>query len=205
MIEPDLIIENEVLNETIDLSEVEPGTVYKNCQITSTYRSPQIKESKFEHCEFLTEELNDIEMLDCIFTNCNLANIALRHAVVYRTIFESCKLLGNDFIGSKFSNVKFIDSHLRYINFSDSNLKSVLFENSDLTSAYFQEVKMKEVHFKRSVLNEVDFSDTNLKGIDLSNADFESIILTPNLLRGLKISSTQAPVIAALLGITVRY
>lgn len=205
IIEPDLLIENQVSGEKIDLSDIEAGTVYKNCQIRSSYRLPKIKEAKFERCEFLTDDLNEIEILDCIFLNCNLSNISFRKAVVYRTIFEECKLLGNDFIGSKFSNVKFIDSHLRYLNLSDNNLKSIFFENSDLTGAYLQEVRMKEVDFKRCNLNEVDFSDTNLNGIDLSSSDFESIIFTPTQVRGLKISASQAPLIAAQFGITICY
>lgn len=205
IIEPDVMIQNQVVEKEIDLSDLDSDTVYKNCQITSSYKSPKIREVKFEHCQFLMDDLNAVEILDCFFVNCNFSNMAFQKAVVYRSIFEGCKLLGNDFMAAKFSNVKFVDSQLKYMNLSFSNLKSVLFENSDLTGAFLQEVQLKDVFFNKSSLNDVDFSETNLKGIDLSNSFFENMIITPSLVRGLKISAGQAPFIAAQLGITICY
>lgn len=113
--------------------------------------------------------------------------------------------MGADFsIGIRIKNSRIEDSNLQYANFSETKIENSRFVNSNLNETSFQAVTVKKtLEFDGSQINEIDFLDTKLKGVDLSKAKFETLIITPENIKGLKINVWQAGQLMAMLGVVV--
>ncbi|WP_252899256.1 pentapeptide repeat-containing protein [Lactococcus fujiensis] len=82
---------------------------------------------------------------------------------------------------------------MNYVNFSSSTLKSVGFNHNIIEESNWISCLFKQVQFEDNELNQANFWETNLKGIDFSSNHFETLEVTPDLCRGIKISLAQAP------------
>lgn len=157
-----------------------------------------------EKCSFQLGPDGSLEFSDCVFNRCDLSNLDLSKTGFYRCEFRNCKLLGTNFTNSFLQDVGFVENLANYANFSGSRLKTVDFEENELAEASFSNCQFQAVTFFKNQLDRSNFWETKLAGLDLSSNSFDSLEITPNLAKKLKISLAQAPFFLSLLGIEIK-
>jgi uncharacterized protein YjbI with pentapeptide repeats len=84
-------------------------------------------------------------------------------------------------------------------------MENVQFNSSNLVETSFQAVTFKKkMIFDQSDIDQIDFLDTKLKGVDLSQAKFETLVVNPELIKGMIINPWQASLLIGLLGVVVK-
>ena len=158
----------------------------------------------FENVVFTDSYFENIELTDVKFINCDLSNIDLRGAIIHRTEFIDCKIIGASFIDGTFRNVLFSNCNLNYSLFGFSDLKQVGFSQCLLNSADFQNSKFLNVRLRENIMKQIQLSGVELRDIDFSTCDIEGIGARIEDLSGAIIANTQAIVFAGLLGLKIR-
>lgn len=193
-----------IQSEYVLFEEIEDNTHLIDCEIDCQFGRKQIQEVKFENCRFSTADYKQTEFLDVIFQKCDLSNFNFNKSIFYRCEFQTCKLLGTQFIGSTCKDVSWLNCLMNYAILSEGKMNQAYFRESQLEEAFFHNCKFQQTSFELCNLQLADFSESKLKGVDLSSSDFVDIKLTPSLAKGLSIRFDQAPAIAAMLGVTIK-
>ncbi|WP_035444252.1 hypothetical protein [Lentilactobacillus hilgardii] len=63
---------------------------------------------------------------------------------------------------------------------------------------------IKKMIFDQSDIDQIDFLDTKLKDVDLSQAKFDTLVVNPELIKGMIINPWQASLLIGLLGVVVK-
>lgn len=189
-------------DKVLELDALEVNTLYQHCTIHIS-EVGTLQEMRFEQCTFVSTPQLFISITHCVFDHCDLSNLEFERSSIFYTNFIQCKLLGSQWINCRLLQVDFDHCLLRYINFAHSKLENVRFLESNLEEAFMQQVELKDMEFKTCKITGIDLSQSRLAGVDLSTCDFDSIILSPEFVRGLCINSFQAQQIIAVFGITV--
>lgn len=101
-------------------------------------------------------------------------------------------------------NTSFKDCKMPYVNFTESRFENISFLNCDLTGGFFQALQVKkDISFVGSILTESNFSETKLKGFDFKDSEFETMVISPELARGLVVNQYQAAILIGMFGIKV--
>lgn len=192
-------------NQTLSLDEVEVGESYRNCIVTSSNETPYFSDVHFEHCEFQNQHYTRGEWVDCTFKNIVFSNKDFSDSIFYRCRLERCQLLGTNFSNNRWKETQVIDSRGDYMQFSEAILEKSVFERVSLREAFFQMMTIKKgLIFAECALERADFFETKLAGIDFSTSEFESLIFSPQGIKGAIVSHYQAAQILAMLGVKVK-
>ncbi|ODJ66507.1 pentapeptide repeat-containing protein [Brochothrix thermosphacta] len=192
---------NTVTDSIVSSDAFSPHTHYVNCKIDITASFEGCEDIHFENCIFTDLTFKRCEFLDVIFSGCDLSNSDFEDSVFFRVLFKSCKLMGANFISTYSKDTQWIDSQLPYANFSEAKLVKSAFEANDMTESFFQDATFESIRFIKDRLTGCDFSQTKLKGVDLSTCEFYHIVVSPELLKGLKIAHSQASAIVHHFGV----
>lgn len=139
----------------------------------------EYEDCEFIHCTF--DDLSNMELIGCRFTNCNLSNVKLNFCGMQDVEFNGCKLMGADFCPTKdfLFSVTFKNCILDYVSFDRKNMNRSVFENCKIHGANFTQADLS----KSSVLNcdfhEAVFSGTNLSGLDFTTC--KNFLIDPEL------------------------
>lgn len=148
--------------------------------------------------------MSNLDLIDCIFNDCDLSNIDFNTRYIRRIKFTNCKLVGTIFDYANFTDITFDNCNLKYISFNKALLKNIEFINCNLEEATFMETAIKDIIFNDCNLKSSDFYKTSLCNIDLSTSNIEGIRTDINNLRGAKINFEQAIAVLNMLGIHVK-
>lgn len=195
----------QIKNQSLKFDDIEPDNTYFNCTFAVSNAPIRVGDVTFDHCKFLQDNFDRSDWNFVIFKGCSFLNASFHESYLSNSQFIGGQLMGADFsVGTRIVNCQFVDSNLRYANLSETKMTVVKFTNSNLTESSFQAVTFKkQISFDQSELDQIDFLDTNLKGVDLSKAKFETLLVNPELIKGLKINSWQASLLIGLLGVEV--
>ncbi len=130
--------------------------------------------NEYEYCEFVNctfNDLSNLSLIDCDFTNCNLSNAKTVKAGLQNCRFKDCKLLGVDFSGSK--------------NFTFE----VHFENCVMDYTFFDKKEMNKSSFKHCRLHGANFTQTDLSRCSVTHCDFYEAVFSGTNLMGLDFTS----------------
>ena len=83
------------------------------------------------------------------------------------------------------------------------SLKNVAFENCKLTDSEFFEVTWKHLFLTNNELDNSNWMRTKLADLDFTSNQFSKIAFSMEQLKGLKVDSYQAMIIAAGLGLQI--
>lgn len=189
----------------IPLDEVESGEHYKNCMFSYANDRLHFSDVTFERCEFQQRELNDSEWLDCRFVKVDLSNKRILSSFFYRCTFEGCQLTGTNFDTNKWKDNHIVECKCNCLSFGEAIVERCTFTDANLKEAFFQDVKVRGgLMFDCCDLTGSDFSGTKLNGVDFSKSTFDSLRLSPDLVKGCSISPMQSMAFVALLGINIK-
>lgn len=192
-------------NKKMSLDDIETGEYYKNCYFN--YSSDRIRFSEviFDSCEFQQNDFRNSEWLDCKFIHLNLSNYLFANSIFYRCEFEKCQLTGADFSKNKWKANLISDSKANYLSLDSTSIDNCKFQDTKLKDSFFQAVKINNgLVFKNCELEDADFLDTNLNSVDFSTSYFDTLNISPNLIKGCIINSLQASLLISLLGMKIK-
>lgn len=170
---------------------------------SDTYQSIVFEKSQFKKVGFPSHTFNRFECVDCLFESCDFSNIEWIGAAFHRTIFKNCKLTGINFAEALLQNCQFIDCTINYASFNFSQLKRVTFDNCELNESEFSEVKWNHFELTNCQLNKTNWVGTQLNKLNLSSCKFETLNLSPDLIKGFIVNYEQAITVALTLGIVL--
>ncbi|MFD1126442.1 pentapeptide repeat-containing protein [Lentilactobacillus raoultii] len=195
-----------IRKQTLGLDDVEVDHDYVDCTFRVSNQPIRISDVTFDHCQFEQTNFDQSDWNFVVFKGCQFLNASFHQSYFSNSQFIGSQLMGADFsVGTKLTNVSVTDTNLRYANFSESTMVKVHFNQVNLQETAFQAVTLKKgLVFSQCNLDQSDFLDTKLKGIDLSQSRFETLTVSPELIRGLIINPWQARSLIGLLGVVVK-
>ncbi|MGO2890843.1 pentapeptide repeat-containing protein [Enterococcus devriesei] len=162
-----------------------------------------IRHSILEKVAMQRTKLIRFEAGNVVFKNCDFSNLEWIGGSFHQVVFENCKLTGCNFAESYLRDCHFKDSLINFGSFSATNLKNVWFENCQLSDGEFFEVTWKHLFLEKNNLENSNWQRTKLAGLDFTSNSFSKIACSMEQLKGLKVDSYQALVIAAGLGLEI--
>lgn len=166
------------------------------------FDSVHFEKCRFVHCDFSNASFRQVTLQGCDFSNCAFKESFWKECCVIH-----CKANGADFENATLRQTQISDTLCRYISLTRALLDRCTLTDCDLRESAFSEVKLKQSSFHNIDFSQGDFFKTSLKNVDLSSCCIEGMLVsdTFNELKGMKISPEQAPFIASLHGIIVKY
>ncbi|MFD1471000.1 pentapeptide repeat-containing protein [Companilactobacillus mishanensis] len=193
-----------VKNKTLKLSQVEDGFYYDHCQFNSYSDATNYSDIVFDHCNFEQTDFSNISFGNVEWHHSQLAGSNFYKSNWYNCKISSMQLSGADFNNSYFKNSSFNECKMPSVNFTESRFEKIGFLNCDLSGGFFQALQLKkDISFAGSNLTETNFSETKLKGFDFKDSQFETMIISPELARGLVVNQYQAAILIGMFGIIV--
>jgi len=157
----------------------------------------------FKNVTFTETALTGVEFTDVIFERCDLSNIDFSDAIIHRTKFLECKMIGINLSGATLRNVLFDRCLGDYATFRFSNTKQVIVQDSSFYKTDFISSKLHKIDLSRTNIDQSQWSGTKLDGIDLSDCEFNGLGAAVEDLKGCIISREQAYVFATMFGLIV--
>lgn len=144
----------------------------------------------FIHCNIA--DLAGIDLIDCVFQDCNLSNASVKNCKISDVEFVNCKLTGVNFSESKdfaFA-ASFENCILDYTIFERKKLNKSVFSNCKIHNADFTQTDLSKCKVHNCDFWDAVFDGTNLSGVDFSNSKNFTIDPTSNNIRKAKFLSS---------------
>lgn len=141
-----------------------------------------------EDCDLTGADLSRLNLQDCAFVRCALAEASFYAANLARTHWQRCRGGHADFESADLVDARFESCDLNNAGWRRTKLASALFRGCKLTGARFEEVSqlglafedcllvgadLRRMSFRKAVLRGLDFADADLSGCDFRDAVFE--------------------------------
>jgi fluoroquinolone resistance protein len=134
-----------------------------------TFRGGTLAEARFERVVFEA----------CVFEDCDLTRISLKHCSARGVRFVRCKLLGVHFSAlGDHPEVQFDGCDLRYAVFDGQSLRGTRFVDCQLPQASFNDADLADADFSGSELEGAVFARCDLAGADFSTST--GLLLEPS-------------------------
>ncbi len=132
----------------------------------------------FDKVDFKAAPLQAGEYEDCIFRNCDLANVDLSDKVFMGCQFKETNLSMAKLSRASFREVVFEGCKMVGLHFDDCIpfIYPPEFENCVLNLSSFTALKIPKTKFKNCELKEVDFSEADLTGCVFDHCNVERAI-----------------------------
>lgn len=157
---------------------------------------PTIENSRIEHTDFTQMHAERFEASDCVFTHCDFANVDLSEAAFYRVKFDQCRFVGTNLTQMYAANVQFIDCQMSLVWAPEATFKTVDFLRCRLDGGEFSRAQTAKFTLTDCAIDGLGLLGFKLKDLDLSSCEFETLELDLERMRGLKVTDTQASLIA---------
>lgn len=183
----------------------------------------------FENLEYDQDCIEGMTFADCVFRNCRVYEMEIRHCAFQSCTFHDCVVLNNtyrftDAIDNRFSHCSLVgmawndverennvmlpfsafeECTLKHNLFIDFKMKKFDFSDCDLQGSTFQQCDLRESLFRRTGLKDVNFQQNNLISADFRDAADYAISLENNKLKKAKFSFPDAIRLLAATGIIV--
>ncbi|TLU99166.1 pentapeptide repeat-containing protein [Dyadobacter luticola] len=159
------------------------------------FSAENLPETYFEQVSFVQctfGNLSGIDLIDCIFEDCNLSNASVKNTKFSDITFLNCKLTGINFTESKdfaFA-ARFENCILDYAIFEKKKLNKSIFSNCKIHGADFNNADLSKCKLHNCDFWDAVFENTNLAGVDFSTSKNFTIDPTANNIRKAKFLSS---------------
>lgn len=165
---------------------------------------PAFSRLRMEGVQLTATQLTAPKLTDVHLSGCDLANAAWPRAIVHRTEFAGCRLVGFQALESHFQNVVLRDCLAALARWRFASFKQVRFETCDLSGADFQGADLSGVVFARCNLTNVEMSGATLVGTDFRGSDLTDLRVGTAEVPGAIVDHAQAAYMASLLGLVIK-
>jgi uncharacterized protein YjbI with pentapeptide repeats len=189
-----------------DILEFDNKTIkdlsYENEQLTGyTFRN-----CIFDHCTFLTCNLEGSTFVHCTFKNCSLSAVKVRKTRFEDTKFIKSKVIGVDWTDKfnfKIKNLSFVESVIDYSVFNGITLIGFTLKDSQAHEVDFIESDLSGANCEGTDFDRSNFLKTRLRGASFIKAKNYLIDPTVNKVKGMKVSMPEAMQFLTILGLEV--
>ena len=195
-------LENISWEELIE--EDQGGVLKENPTEEITICDKTIDSCIFDHIDFDLVKLENVELVDVIFENCNLSNQCFDKKCLYRVVFKNCKMIGSSFVDASLHDIKFDGCLTRYLNFSGAKIAGILIQNSELKEASFLENEIKNMTLDQVKFPQTEFMQTKLKEVDFSSCDITDATFDFYSLKGITVDAFQCQSLVGMLGVRIK-
>lgn len=149
-----------------------PAKVYHEIIERTDYSSTRLKDSyesvEFRSCSFT--DISGINFTDCLFTTCNLSNVAVGKSKMQGVKFTDCKLIGVNFFETLDFGfaIDFENCLLDFASFDRKKMNKSSFKNCRLHGVNFSQADLSKSTMVQCDLLEAVFANTNLNGLDFT-------------------------------------
>lgn len=178
------IIENKTINarEFRVISEQENLYKFLNCDFSKCkIEEMNLENMLFENCNMEEISFLNIEIAKCYFLKTNLKKTEFFGCSIDNSIFEICNMANCDFSNSnthrdsKIYWTKFKDCKMTGVNFNNFRSNKITFENCILRLAYFYGFNFKKQTIIGLDLSEADLCDCNFDEAILENSSLRNV------------------------------
>jgi uncharacterized protein YjbI with pentapeptide repeats len=161
--------------------DIEPEATYRDLDFVDLELTGRVAESVECHgCHFKGTDLGDGVLekgafVDCLFENCNLANLHLTDGSLRRCRVAVTRMTGYQCVNSAVRDVAFDECRLDLSTFRFSRLTDVVFTGCNLTRADFTNADLTRARFVDCVLVGVQFSHANLSGTRFTRCELADV------------------------------
>lgn len=181
-------------NQTFDKLELNGFDFGKKELVNCTFRGCKLQETKWSGA--LLE--------DCVFETCDLSNVIPKRVALRGVEFKNCKLMGAKWLEvASTPRVGFTDCAMRYQSFVGLDLRSTAFVRCAVVDSAFIDVNLGKAKFKDCDLTKTEFERCELLGTDFVTSVGVFFDTTQNRIKGARINTETAALIAAGLGLVV--
>ncbi len=164
-----------------------------------------MRTGRLHHVDFRGAVLERLELMDVCLVDCDLANVEFRQCSMHRVQFDQCRLTGAQFPAATTQDLLLRNCIGKLSQFRFAQLPACHFDKCDLQDADFQGSDLTGTVFSGCDLRNVEMSQAKLAGVDLRSCTIDGLRASPDGLKGLIIEPHQAPTVAALLGVEIRW
>lgn len=142
-------------------------------------------------------------IVDCEFERVDLSNTDFHMSRVERCVIRDSRLTGISLNETRLIDVRFVGCRINLGGFRIAKTTRLTFDQCDLSHVDFRDADLTGVVFDICNLTGADFSGAILTGADLRRSNLESIVINPDQLRSVTVTSDQALFLCGLLGLLI--
>jgi uncharacterized protein YjbI with pentapeptide repeats len=157
------------------------------------------KRVSFNHTSLTLAQLFDVRL-----EGCDLAGAEWEKAHLRRVEFSGCRLVGLRLSDSSLEDMQIVKCNADLARFWSCSFKAVRFDHCVLREASFDGSDLSGVVFRDCDLSQADLRNTKLKRADLRGSTISGVQVGIKELQGAIVTSSQAILLAGLLGVTVQ-
>ncbi|MGK0551015.1 pentapeptide repeat-containing protein [Enterococcus faecalis] len=162
-----------------------------------------VRQSVFQRVIMQRNHLVRFECSNVRFECCDFSNTEFIGGSFHQVVFHQCKLTGTNFAEGYLRDCVFEDCLGDYASFSATNIKDVHFQNTSLKQSDFFELTWKHLLIQHANLTGSNWLRTKLQGLDFTSNTFDSLLFSPENLKGLIVTPEQGLLIASTLGLII--
>lgn len=141
---------------------------------------------------------------ECVFDACDLTHMVPAELRAHGVRFRGCKLLGVEWSATSLDpQLSFEDCDLRYGTFVGVNLRKTTFVRCNATETTFVDTDLTDADFGESELRGATFQGATLARADFTTARGAFFDPAKNRVKGVRIGSESAALLATFFGMTV--
>jgi uncharacterized protein YjbI with pentapeptide repeats len=160
--------------------------------------------SLFNRVNFSDCNLSKSKISDCIFENCDFANMLAEKGNFYRSEIKNSRCIGLQISEGILEDVLFFQSVLDISSFRFAKLKNICFDECELNEADFIGTSMENIIFKSCKMKDSEFSQAKLKNVDFRGSDLTNIHIDKNNVDNLIVDTGQAIYLSSLFGLKIK-
>ena len=144
--------------------------------------------------------------MNCVFTNCNLANQDFTNTTLRDVRFESCNLIGINWCNlNRLEGLNFNKCKLNFSSFQGRKLKKMKVLDCLAVDVDFSDADLTDSHFSNTVLAGASFNRATLINSDFRSAKDYLFDLRTTKVKGMKLSMPEAMNLITVLGAEVEF
>jgi uncharacterized protein YjbI with pentapeptide repeats len=190
-----LVLEDELTVEGIHLAN-------QDLSYQDTH-SLLLREAIFTRVTMNRNHFSHFECSNVRFEHCDFSNTEWIGGSFHQVVFHQCKLTGTNFAESYLRDCVFEDCLGDYASFSSANLKQVQFEKTSLVDSEFYDLTWKNLTLEHANLSGSNWMRTSLQGLDFTANTFETLLFSPDRLKGLTVTPEQGLLLVSSLGLII--
>lgn len=192
------------VNALIDFAEVSGAKITGADWVAAEAQNVVLEESQLTRILLTSARLPKLRLRDVRVEGSDFSAAHLEQTHFSRVKMRSSRLLGVQFLDADLNDVVFQDCNLDGAVFASVRGKHLRFENCQLKNAAFESAVFEKITFSRCDLRHASFFNIKLKDADLRGSNIDGMQITPEAVKGMVITSSQALQMVGLLGVVVK-
>jgi uncharacterized protein YjbI with pentapeptide repeats len=136
----------------------------------------EFKRCRFAHSNLSGTTFERATFTDCLFHNCDIANLRARQSSMTRAELSVVRMIGLHWSDGLLQDVRFDECRIDLSSFRFSTLTRVVFDRCTLSGAEFSNADLRGAEFRGCDLTGAQFSHANMEGTRFADCALVDIV-----------------------------